>query len=71
MGISSEERDAVMTMIANRRAKLIVVQDVAANKEIQDFIANNYEPIGTVADIAVYGLRMQTSNAASNNAPVN
>ena len=57
VGISSEERDAVMAMIANRRAKLIVVQDVAANKEIQDFIGDNYDPIGTVADIAVYGLR--------------
>jgi hypothetical protein len=57
VGISPEEREAVMTMIGNRRAKLIVVQDVAANKEIQDFIGDNYDHIGTVADIAVYGLR--------------
>jgi hypothetical protein len=71
VGISSEERDAVMTMIANRRAKLIVVQDVAANKEIQDFIGDNYDPIGTVVDIAVYGLRKPASDAASNHPPVN
>jgi 4-amino-4-deoxy-L-arabinose transferase-like glycosyltransferase len=57
VGISPEERGGVMTMIANRRAKLIVVQDVAANKEIQDFIGDNYDQIGSVADIAVYGLR--------------
>lgn len=57
VGISAEEREGVMTMIANRRARLIVVQDVAANKEIQDFISDNYDQIGTVADIAVYGLK--------------
>ncbi|MEK6410230.1 MAG: glycosyltransferase family 39 protein [Acidobacteriota bacterium] len=57
VGIGNEEREGVMTMIANRRAKLIVVQDVAANKEIQDFIGDNYVHLGTVADIAVYGLR--------------
>lgn len=57
VGISVDEREAVMTMIANRRAKLIVVQDVVANKEIQDSLANNYDHIGTVTDIAVYGLR--------------
>ena len=59
VGISDEERDAVMAMISNRRAKLIVVQDVAANKEIQDFIGNNYEQVGTVADIAVYALKKE------------
>jgi hypothetical protein len=57
VGISADEREAVMTMIAKRRAKLIVVQDVAATQEIQDFIGDNYDQIGTVADIAVYGLR--------------
>ena len=59
VGISDEERDTVMAMITNRRAKLIVVQDVAANKEIQDFIRENYELIGTVGDIAVYGLKKE------------
>jgi hypothetical protein len=57
VGISADEREGVMTMIADRRAKLIVVQDVAATQEIQDFIGDNYSEIGTVADIAVYGLR--------------
>ena len=57
VGISGEEREAVMTMIRNRRPKLIVIQDVAANKETQDFIGENYDHIGTVVDIAVYGLR--------------
>jgi 4-amino-4-deoxy-L-arabinose transferase-like glycosyltransferase len=57
VGISPEEREGVMTMISNRRAKLIVVQDIAANNEIQDFIGDQYNHIGTVADIAVYGLR--------------
>jgi 4-amino-4-deoxy-L-arabinose transferase-like glycosyltransferase len=57
VGISADEREGVMTMIANRRAKLIVVQDVAATREIQDFIGGNYDQIGAVADIAVYGLR--------------
>jgi len=71
VGISSDEREAVMTMIADRRAKLIIVQDVAANKEIQDFIGANYDSIGTVTDIAVYGLRKPASDAPSNQPPVN
>lgn len=57
VGISGEERDAVRTMISKRRAKLIIVQDTDANREIQDFISSNYEHIGSVADIAVYKLR--------------
>ncbi|HXU38568.1 MAG TPA: glycosyltransferase family 39 protein [Blastocatellia bacterium] len=57
VGISGEEREAVRTMISNRRAKLIILQDIDANKEIQDFISSNYEHIGGVADIAVYKLK--------------
>ena len=57
VGISPEEREAVMTMIADPRAKLIVVQYVAATQEIQDFIGDDYDQIGTVADIAVYGVK--------------
>lgn len=57
VGISGEEREAVREMIRNRLAKLIIVQDVDANREIQDFISSNYEPLGTVADVAVYRLR--------------
>jgi 4-amino-4-deoxy-L-arabinose transferase-like glycosyltransferase len=59
VGISGEEREGVMTMISNRRARLIIVQDIDANREIQDFIGSNYERIGSVADIAVFGLRSQ------------
>lgn len=59
VGISGEEREAVMAMIGNRRAKLIIVQDTDANKELQDFISSNYEHIGSVSDIAVFGLRSQ------------
>jgi hypothetical protein len=55
VGISAEERQSAMAMIANRRAKLIVVQDVSSTQEIQDFIGDNYDQIGVVADIAVYG----------------
>jgi hypothetical protein len=64
VGISGEEREAVMTMITNRRAKLIIVQDTGANKEIQGFIGSNYEHIGTVGDIAVYGLRLPGAQAS-------
>ena len=71
VGISNDEREAVMTMITNRRARLIIVQDVAANKEIQEFIGGNYDHIGTVSDIAVYGLRKPFSDAASDKLTVN
>jgi hypothetical protein len=71
VGISGEEREAVMTMISNRRAKLIIVQDIDANKEIQDFIGSNYELIGTVTDLAVYGLRKPANDAASDKPTVN
>jgi hypothetical protein len=57
VGISAEEREGVMDMIANRRAKLIVVQDVAATQDIQDSIDDRYDRIGVVADIAVYGMK--------------
>jgi len=57
VGISEEERESVMAMIAGRRAKLIVVQAIEATQEIQDFIGDFYDPVGTVADIAVYGVR--------------
>lgn len=57
VGISAEERESVRAMIRERRAKLIIVQDVEANKEIQDFISANYDHLGTVADVAVYALR--------------
>jgi hypothetical protein len=61
VGISEEEREGVMSMIAERRAKLIVVQDVEATQEIQDFVGENYDQIGTVADIAVYALKPESS----------
>jgi dolichyl-phosphate-mannose-protein mannosyltransferase len=64
VGISGEEREAVMAMIGNRRAKLIIIQDIEANKEIQDFISSNYGRIGAVADIAVYGLRSLGAQAS-------
>jgi hypothetical protein len=64
VGISAEEREGVMAMIANRRAKLIVVQDVDATQEIRDFIGDNYDQVGAVADIAVYVLNC-TSDGAS------
>jgi hypothetical protein len=71
VGISAEEREGVMTMISNRRAKLILVQDTDANKEIQDFIGSNYERVGAVFDIAVYGLKngTQASLPASGSEP--
>jgi 4-amino-4-deoxy-L-arabinose transferase-like glycosyltransferase len=71
VGISTEEREAVMTMIANRKAKLIVVQDISANKEIQDFVGSNYQHVGTVADIAVYGLKRPVGDATSEKLTVN
>lgn len=71
VGIGSEERESVMMMIRDRRAKLIIVQDISSNKEILDFIAENYVHIGTVADIAVYGLRNPVSDAAINKLTVN
>ena len=55
VGISVEEREGVMAMIADRRAKLIIVQDIAATQEIQDSVDDHYDRIGVVADIAVYG----------------
>jgi hypothetical protein len=59
VGISEEERESVMAMIVNHRARLIVVQDVEATQEIQDFIDDHYDQIGVVADIAVYGLKSE------------
>ena len=54
VGISKEERDAVMQMISERQPKLIVVQEVAATQKTRDFIGQYYRRLGAVADLAVY-----------------
>lgn len=54
VGIKDEDRQAVMAMVDARLPKLIVIQDIPANKEIQDHISAYYNHIGTVIDIAVY-----------------
>jgi 4-amino-4-deoxy-L-arabinose transferase-like glycosyltransferase len=54
VGISKEERDAVMQMISERQPKLIVVQEIAATQKTRDFIGQYYHRLGAVADLAVY-----------------
>ena len=55
VGISREERDAVMGMISNREPKLIIVQEIAATQKTRDFVGQYYRRLGAAADLAVYG----------------
>lgn len=54
VGISAEDREAVMNMIEARVPKLIILQDIPANKRIRDFVGSYYNNVGTITDIAVY-----------------
>ena len=54
VGIKSEDRRAVMEMISEKRPKLIIVQDIPANKGLRDYFSSYYHQVGLVADIAVY-----------------
>jgi 4-amino-4-deoxy-L-arabinose transferase-like glycosyltransferase len=55
VGISKQERDSVMQMIAERQPKLVIVQEIAATEKMREYIGQYYRRLGAVADLAVYG----------------
>lgn len=54
VGLKKEDRENVMAMIADRRPKLILLQDGLKDKRVRDHIIASYHKIGAINDIAVY-----------------
>jgi len=54
VGITEEDRKATLTMIELRIPKLIIIQEIPANRDLVDQISSGYVHIGTISDIAVY-----------------
>jgi len=54
VGITEEDRKATLTMIELTSPKLIIIQEIPANRGLVDQISTGYVHIGTISDIAVY-----------------
>jgi hypothetical protein len=55
VGISKQERDAVLEMISNRQPKLVIIQEIPATQKQREFLGQYYHRLGAAADLAVYG----------------
>ncbi|HWX42901.1 MAG TPA: glycosyltransferase family 39 protein [Blastocatellia bacterium] len=53
-GIKQEDKGAVLGMLAEKRMKLILIQDGLADQRVRSSVNANYHEIGEVADIAIY-----------------
>lgn len=54
VGIKSDARQSVLEMIADRKPKLILVQDSLTDPRVRDAVNANYHEVAAVADIAVF-----------------
>ena len=54
VGIKSDARQSVLEMIADRKPKLILVQDSLTDRLVRDAVNANYHEVTAVADIAVF-----------------
>ncbi|HEV8483364.1 MAG TPA: glycosyltransferase family 39 protein [Blastocatellia bacterium] len=54
VGIDGQDREAVLEMIADRRPRLILLQDSLTNKRVRETVISNYHQVSAVTDIAVY-----------------
>ena len=54
VGIKGEHRERLLAMIANRQFKLILLQDQLTDQRVRDAVGQNYHPVASVTDIAVY-----------------
>jgi 4-amino-4-deoxy-L-arabinose transferase-like glycosyltransferase len=54
VGISKQEKEATLAVVAEKRPKLILIQDSLRDERIRRLIAENYHLVASAADIAVY-----------------
>jgi hypothetical protein len=54
VGIKKDARNAVLEMIAERKPKLVLVQDSLTDARVREAVSANYHKVTAVADIAVY-----------------
>jgi 4-amino-4-deoxy-L-arabinose transferase-like glycosyltransferase len=54
VGIKKDARNSVLEMIADRRPKLVLVQDSLTDPRVREAVNANYHKVTAVADIAVY-----------------
>jgi hypothetical protein len=56
-GIREEDRNEVLRMLDDRKAKLVVLQDSLKDPRVRDRVSSSYEQIGAAHDLAVYARR--------------
>jgi hypothetical protein len=54
VGIDSQDREAALGMIAEKRPRLILLQNSLSNNRVRDAVTLNYHQVAMVADIAIY-----------------
>jgi hypothetical protein len=54
VGLKGEEREAALTMIDEKRPKLIILQDSLSDRRIRERVTSSYDQIAKVTDIAIY-----------------
>ncbi|MEW6127392.1 MAG: glycosyltransferase family 39 protein [Acidobacteriota bacterium] len=54
VGISKADREAVIQMLNEKRAKLILLQDSLKDARVREAVAANYHQVGWVSGIAIY-----------------
>lgn len=54
VGIALEEKEAVLSVVASRHPRLVIVQDALTDPQVRRIVDDNYHPIGTVLDLVVY-----------------
>ena len=54
VGIKKDARNSVLEMIADRKPKLVLVQESLTDPRVRDAVNANYHKVTAVADIAVY-----------------
>lgn len=54
VGIAPEEREAVLSLVAGRGPRLVIIQDALTDSSVRRAVDENYHQVGEVFDLAVY-----------------
>jgi 4-amino-4-deoxy-L-arabinose transferase-like glycosyltransferase len=54
VGIDSEDREAALGMIKEKRARLILLQNSLSNPRVREAVTSNYHQVAMVTDIAIF-----------------
>lgn len=54
VGVAPEEREAVISIVAARRPRLVIIQDALTDARVRRVVDENYTTVGEVLDLAVF-----------------